>query len=521
MRPGMKHVALVGAALALLAGARTPARAQTPDSVRVRGRVVRIAGADLHIELLSRIELQAGDTLIVQRDGSERGRLHVLAADSARALAAFVAAPFALTRGEVLDAELRAVPRGATSTPTTAPARIPMPDEPAPRVRTPGPRMRTGARVSGYVAGETRWVQQRAGDTSDSYAIPAATISLRVTGLPNGTNVHVYGHAEHYGAAHAPTGFGATELRLYTARLETAAGPMRLALGRLTSSHDAASGTWDGVSISAGGAINVAAEAGYEPERAGAAPSTLFPRVGASAQAMMRSGALRYRGSVGAMHYLREVPVNRGSSALFTRHSVSARGFSLSGDARVETSDSGSAVLRWGGVFASLHARGGASAHVGYRRYTPFILSADTSAFAPRNRIEAGGHVPFGPAVLTVNASASPSAAERARSVSGRLAVQSLPGAVVVELEGGLWEYGVIRTTTAGGALSRMSGRIYTRAGYRYERSRGRIDLYAHELEGDVTLSLGRTSSMGVFVMHSAADEADGTRAQLRLTWGF
>jgi hypothetical protein len=519
----LKRAALCGAALMLLAGARTPARAQTPDSARVRGRIVLIAGADLHIELLSRVPLQSGDTLIVQRRGSERGRLLVLAADSTRALVGFVAAPFALTRGEVVDAELRGVPRtvidaGVPGVPGVPAAVVPAAPAAAPTERR---STRSGPRAAGYIATETRWVQQSGSGTSDSYAVPAATLSLRLTALPNRTNVHVFGHIEHYGSAHAPVGAAATELRLYTARLETAAGPLRVGLGRLTSQHDAASGAWDGISVSAGSALSVAAEAGYEPERPGAAPATLFPRVGLSAQAVTRAAAVRYRGSVGALHYLRDVPGNSGSSALFTRQSVSAGMFSLAGDARVEKSDSGPVALRWGGAYVSARTAGGAGVHAGFRRYSPLVPATDTVAFAPRNRLEAGGHVPFGQIALTLNASASPDAAERARSVSAHVAVQRLPGDLRVDLDAGIWEYGVIRSTTAGAALDRMSGRVYTRAGYRLERSDGRSAQYVHELEGDISLAFARGSSIGLWVTHSAAGEATGTRAQLRLTWGF
>ncbi|HSJ32409.1 MAG TPA: hypothetical protein VK933_13295 [Longimicrobiales bacterium] len=516
----LKRAALCGAALVLLAGARTTARAQTPDSARVRGRIVLIAGADLHLELLSRVPLQPGDTLIVQRGGVERGRLHVLAADSTRAVVGFVAAPFALTRGEVLDAELRGVPRTVIDAGAAGVSAAVVPAPPTAAAAEPGPT-RSGPRAAGYIATETRWVQQSGSGTSDSYAVPAATLSLRLTALPNRTNVHVFGHIEHYGTAHAPVGSAATELRLYTARLETAAGPLRVGLGRLTSQHDAASGAWDGISISAGSAFSVAAEGGYEPERPGAAPATRFPRVGLSAQAVTHAGGMRYRGSVGALHYLRDAPGNHGSSALFTRQSVSAGRLSLSGDARVEKSDSGPVALRWGGAYVSARTAGGAGVHAGFRRYSPLLPASDTVSFAPRNRLEAGGHVPFGQVALTLNASASPEAEERARSVSAHLAVQRLPGDLRLDLDAGMWEYGVIRSTTAGAALDRMSGRVYTRAGYRLERSGGRSALYVHELEGDISLGFARASSIGLWVTHSAAGEATGTRAQLRLTWGF
>ena len=526
MRSVLKRAALCGAALTLLAGPRATARAQTPDGARVRGRIVLIAGADLHIELLSRIPLQPGDTLIMQRGGSERGRVHVLAADSARAVVGFVAAPFALTRGEVVDAELRAVPRTVVDAVTPAvPAER---DGPATVVRAASPvataqrnATRGGPRATGYITSETRWVQQSEGGTSDSYAVPAATLSLRVTALPNRTNVHVFGHIEHYGTVHAPVGSAPTELRLYTARLETAVGPLRVGLGRLTSQHDAASGAWDGVSISTGGAFSVAAEAGYEPERPGAAPATLFPRIALSAQAVRRAGGVRYRGSIGGLHYPRDVPVNRGSTALFTRQSASAGMFSLSGDARIEKSDSGRVALRWGGMYVSVRRSGGVGVHAGFRRYSPLVPATDTVVFAPRNRLEAGGHVPFGPVALTLNASASPQAAERARSVSAQLAVQRLPGDLRLDVDAGVWEYGAMRSTTAGVAFDRTSGRVYTRAGYRLERSGERIALYVHELEGDISLGFARGSSIGVWLTHSAAGETTGTRAQLRLTWGF
>lgn len=515
------RAALGGVTLMLLAA--VPARAQTPDSVRVRGRVVLIAGADLHIELLSPIRLQPGDTLIVQRERTERGRLHVIAADSVRAVVGFPASRFALTRGEILAAVL--IRTGARDASVAAPISSPAPVSPAattpelhPTRRPAAPR---GPRITGYLTSETRWVGQRSGGATENRAVPTATLSLRATGLPNRTTLHLFGHVEHYGAGHAPAGYAATELRLYTARLETAAGPLRLGLGRLTSRHDAASGAWDGVSLTAGRDISFAAEAGYEPVRPGAAPATQFPRVGMSVQAVSSTARVRYRGSVGVLHYPGEVPLNRGASAIFTRQSLSSGVLDLTGDARVERSDGGATVLRWGGAWASLRARGGARVHLGFRRYTPLPVLPDTVELAARSRIEAGTHLPFGPAALTLSASTSPAAAERARSLSARLGVRNLPGDIGVHVEGGVWDIGALRTRTAGAAIDRMTGRIYTRAAYRLEGSPDRNTSSVHELEADVSIALGHGSSIGIFAARSAGEDASSTRAQLRLTWGF
>src|SRR5690606_412299 len=158
-----RAIAIACAMFGALAAGRAPVRAQNREAPRhVRGRVVLIAGADLHVELSEPAPLQPGDTLVVRRDATTRGALVVVAADSLRALTSFAGTPFALTRGETFEAELRpgagtapavaAATTGADTAGVTAdaPARADSAARVAP-LRPPPPSQRSarGARVSG------------------------------------------------------------------------------------------------------------------------------------------------------------------------------------------------------------------------------------------------------------------------------------------------------------------------------------------------------------------------------------
>ena len=73
---------------------------------------------------------------------------------------------------------------------------------------------------------------------------------MRVTNLPARTSMHVFARAEHYPDALRGDAFGdATRVRIYAARIEGRAGPLRIGLGRLTSQHDPFAGPWDGIAL--------------------------------------------------------------------------------------------------------------------------------------------------------------------------------------------------------------------------------------------------------------------------------
>jgi hypothetical protein len=192
-------------------------------------------------------------------------------------VATFAGPRFALTRGQVLVAAVRRAagtdpPAVATldgvATGDTVVA--PAPSHPgvgaaptaAPVARGPLPRT---PRLSGYMTTETRWIRQANGGAAESHGTPSATLSLRAMDLPARSAVYIYARAVHNGAGpSAPAGQPATELRVYSARVESHAGPLRIAVGRLTSTHDPAAGLWDGVSLGTGDRLAVAVGAGYE-----------------------------------------------------------------------------------------------------------------------------------------------------------------------------------------------------------------------------------------------------------------
>ncbi|HEX6307986.1 MAG TPA: hypothetical protein VFZ69_07350 [Longimicrobiales bacterium] len=526
-----RGILLLCTAVVALAGTPARVRGQTPDTVRtVRGRIVLIAGADLHLELQTPVVLHAGDTLLVLRTNAARGRLAVVAADSARALLAFAGPAFALTRGQVVEAELRrAVPApSAGLAPSAAETAAPPPRDTAVQPEPAAvPRqqmlLEAGPRVSGYIMSETRWARYEVGQTTVSHATPGAALSLRMTNLPGRSSVHVFARAEHRGSAASSIGAPGTQLRVYSARLESRAGPLRIGLGRLTSLHDPVGGAWDGLSLAVGTGVSVAAEAGFEPGYGTGAPSTRYPRVSLSAEAHGRSAGFRYRSSVSALRYLSDVPVGRSLMALSTRHSFTAGPFSLWGDALVEGSDTSAFGLRWGGAHAALQSSGGARVQVGYRRYHPYRVGIVDSAavLSGRGRVDGGAWLPIGRVSLGINGAVSPGAEPRSQGGAARLHVSRLPGNLDIDVAAGLWEYGATRTIDAAAGLGFTAGRLFTRAGYRMERgSELRPDI-AHEIEGDATVLLGRRSSISALAVHSLAQAASGTRLELRLTWGF
>lgn len=527
-----------------LAAGRTPVRAQNREARHVRGRVVLIAGADLHVELSEPAPLHAGDTLVVRRDATTRGALVVVAADSLRALTSFAGTPFALTRGERFEAELR--PGAGPVRVAAAPART---DSAAARgvaayadtarttpPPTPTPPATRGARVSGYLTSETRWVQQSTDGTSSSYGMPTATLSLRMSDLPARAQVEVFARAEHYTGS--PPGFAAdrtTQLQVYAARVTSQFGLLRVALGRLTPTHDPFAGTWDGLALRVGNRVSLAAEAGWQPERSTGTPSFTFPRAALSLEARADAGRMRYRGSVSALRYLDGAPVGRGTLGIATRHALSTGPLRISGDVRAESSLGESLTVRWGGANASLTNARGLSVHAGYRHYTPVApVGLDTLTLADsllvadslvdtsaRHRIDGGVYLPLGRVALSVTATTTPGAEHRSSGAHSQLFVRALPGALDLELSGGLWQWRETRTITAGVALARSTGRVYTRAGYRFERGNERGSITAHEIEGDIAVTVARRSSLGLYLLHSTAGSSAGSQAHLRLTWGF
>lgn len=526
----MRQRVLLAVFLGALAAATPDAHAQVQDTTSiVRGRLVLIAGADLHLELSAPARLQPGDTLVVPRGASARGVLVVIAADSLRAVVHFAGAPFALTRGESMTAQLRRATAAPPQAPVTAAAQPPArrsPTQEVPRVpqavASPA-RAAIRPRATGYLTTETRWIHHSSAGVGESYGIPAATLSLRVSSLPGRTTAHVFANAEHYGGTAAlATGSAATRIRIYAARLESDFGNVRLGLGRLTSMHDPFGGPWDGLALTVGRQVALSAEAGWEPEQSTGAASFRFPRVSLSGQAVGGTGPLRYRGTLAALRYLDGAPADRGELALSTRHSLSAGPLTLSGDVLAESSDSSALALRWGGVHAALSRRGGARIHVAYRRYQPYAFTAiDTTIdVAARNRIEAGAYLPLGRVALSTNATVAPGAS-RTFGATSHLFAYGLAYDLDLDLWGGLWQRSDARTLTAGADLARSIGPLHARAAYRLERGPERAPVTAHEVEGDLALMLTQRSSIGVVAVHSTAAAARGTQLQLRLTWGF
>lgn len=527
----MKARAIVRGAVLLtaLAGTRSALYAQNQDTTHVvHGRIVFIAGADLHVELQTRLVLQPGDTLLVRRGDVARGALIVVAADTVRAVVNYAGAPFALTRGELLAAELR---RASVARVEAAPVALPQ-APPTPPVVEPGVRAdaevgRNGAvrpEASGYIASTTSWIRQSGASGNESYSIPAATLSLRVTHLPGRSSLQVFARAEHYGSGLPPaTPGGATHVRVYSARLESQTGPVRVGVGRLTSHDDPFGGSWDGLMLETGRQVSVAGGFGWEPEQGTGAVTSRYPRISLGTQARAGAGTARYRGTLSALHYLDEAPAGRGSLAVSTRHSLNTGPVSVWGDVVAEKSDSTDWSMRWGGLQVALRNHRGARVHLGYRRYHPFQLAIVDSlvSFSATSRVEAGGSMPFGRTALSLTAATTPGAPNRMLSATSRLYVRALPGNLDLDASAGLWQRGDARTVNAGAGLARSTGRIFARVAYRIERGPERDPVLGRELDGELTVLVARRSSISALAFHSAAGATNGTQLQLRLTWGF
>jgi hypothetical protein len=557
---------LVGLALIVaLCNAPPVMLAQTPETTpeAIRGRIVLIAGADLHLELASPVPLEPGDMLLVPRGDAGPGRLIVIAADSLRAVVTFVDERFALTRGQWLDAAVLRPPRPPDS--SSAPA-VAEPDAattvggavlaagaaadslspgaPGPAAATAGSPVvpaagvnsevaasaragGTGPRAFGYVATEVDWVRYEAMVDRRNDTRPTATLYLLATQLPGGASATVYARAEHQNTIAGPLAGardGATRLHVHTARLGAAAGPLRLSLGRLGSMVDPFGGAWDGVAVEVGRDLSAGLEAGWQPDRGTGSPSLRHPRVGFSTQAVAATRTLRYRGNAAVLRYLAEVPAGAGRVALSTSHSLSAGPLGFWGDVAAETAGDGSFDLRWAGVRLQLQARGRGRIYGGIRRHRPYVWDVlDSLAATPtRTRIEGGGLLPLGRASLAVNAATSPGSS-RSMSATATLLVPELPGGFDVELSGGNWRYGSARTAFASGGLARRTGRIDVRVLYRIELGPARDGDrdFVHEIAVDGTVALNHRATIGGTIAQSAAPGADGARAHLRLTWGF
>jgi hypothetical protein len=341
--------------------------------------------------------------------------------------------------------------------------------------------------------------------------------------MPGHTTVSVFARGEHNGDAVGPAGqAGATRVRVYTARLDSRAGPLHIGVGRLTSPHDPFGGSWDGLAIHVGEQMSIAAEAGWEPDRGTGAPSSRLPRVSLSVLALRGTGTVRYRGSVSVLRYLNDAPLGRSRLALSTRHSLRAGPLGLRADFIAE-SDSGAFAVRSGSVLAALTAANGAWFHAGYRRYEPWgFLTPDTLAdLSDRSRLEAGGHVPFGRASLSVNAVTTGGASSRRFGVNSQVYVRALAGGLDFDVSGGIWRSGDSGTLAGGAGVTRDAGRLHTRAAYRIERGPETDPVLSHEFDGMATVMVGRRSSISVLAAHSTAGASNGTQLQLLMAWGF
>jgi hypothetical protein len=520
-------VLLASAALAL------PGRAGAQDvprdtAVAFRGTIVLIAGADVHIELDAPIRPNPGDTLVVVAADSVRGRLVVIAGDTLRALAGFAAAPFPLTRGERLEGWLR---RGSEA---AAPGREqPIPPPPlapgalaAPAVVAGGsgdrPATRRGTVASGYAAAGFRGGTVRGAGGQRGYGVPAATLSLRVHGLPGGLAAQFFGRAEQRSGAWAGT--EGTTLDVYTALVEMRPGPFRLAVGRQGSAHDPYGGRWDGLTVEAGRRAGLALSAGWEADRGTGTPSTRHPRIGAAAFASVDATGFRYRGSVSLRRYLDERPAGRPDVSIATRHAVTAGPLLVSGDLLAGRPRDGEPMaVQWGGVTASAALPGGARIHAGYRTYRALVLSGADSAIAGdgRSRVEAGANVAAGRFSAAVNVSTVPGDPERALGASTHLLARRVVADVDLDASAGTWAYGSTRTTQVGAGLARSFGAAWVRAGYRRETDGGPDPAATHELLAEASLGFARRSALTALLTHATGPAATGSHVQLRVSRGF
>lgn len=514
--------------LLLVLGGRAQLRAQVQDSVRiVRGRIVLIAGADLHLAFTRSTELLPGDTLLVRRRGETAGALVVVAADSTRAVLGFGDSPFPLTRGDSIEAVLRPARRFATEphdagAPPSARTSVP---EAAPMVRRTVARWGADIRLSGYLATEADWTRRVSGSGAVARTVPASTVSLRAGGLPIATQAVLFaritgGSAGMSGVVDRAGRYG---LDVYVASVESRAGPVRIRVGRQASALAMRAASWDGLAVEVGHRFRIAADAGWERERWSVDTAGPRPRVSATAQFTGDvSTRTRYQGSVSALQFVGNRREGRVTTAVATRHALRSGPLHLWGDAALEA-DTAGVVLRWASLRTVLDIGTRSRMHAGYRRYAAAFPPAplDSTATAlTSDRLDAGVQFTARAAGFGINAAWSPDPQRASGSVSSHVDIRALPANLGFDLLAAYWQHNGSGTLTAEAGLTRHTGRIQARTAYRFERTM-EDRTPGHEAAVDLFLAAGRRTTIELRAARSIAGTLTGSQIHLRLIRGF